>query len=257
MNLPNIFILSLPDAVNRRQSAFSQCIEYALPFECVDALDFRNKTKWETSAAYQPTDKAKQKNKFLSNTEIACALGHQKIYNKIIAQQIPFSLILEDDFKLINNPLPLLSHIGTIQKNTEFDVLILGYVKILEKDLAYHYRRLPIKHTYTCLNYQFGKPWKQFSCGTVAYIITLQGAKKLQSQMIHVTADDWLYFEQQKNTKILHMHPFIALEDCENFPSNIRHEKKGHLDIKWSSYMVRSAKGVMKNFLMNGLQCKQ
>ncbi|MCV2502812.1 MAG: glycosyltransferase family 25 protein [Neisseriaceae bacterium] len=257
MNLTKTFILSLPDAVSRRQSASNQCKQYDISFEWVDAFNFRNKSQEEVSHYYQPTDRAKQKNRFLSNTEIACALGHQKIYEMIITQNIPFSLVLEDDFKFIDNPLPLLSQIDHIQKNTNFDILILGYVKLLEKDLAYHYRRLPIKHTYSCLNYQFGQPWVQFSCGTVAYVITQKGAQKLKSDIIRVTADDWLYFEQHNNADILHVRPLIILEDCENFQSDIRNEKKGYLEIKNSSYIIRSAKGMMKNFLMNGLKWKQ
>ena len=200
---------------------------------------------------YKPTKSALKKQRFLQNTEIACALGHQQIYKKISEGKSPFALILEDDVIFLRDPRPLLRALPKIEAAIGFDVLLLAYVKLLEKDLPYHYRRLPIKRRYHWKNFYFGTPWQQFSAGTVAYIITREGAKKLLSYPIRVTADDWLYHERHLDLTVWHMRPLIALENVSAFASDVREEKKDFLRIKPSSRIIRSLKGWVKNFLMN------
>ncbi|MFH4416036.1 MAG: glycosyltransferase family 25 protein [Neisseriaceae bacterium] len=257
MTLPSVFILSLPDAIERRKSAASECRRYQLDYEWIDAVDFRNTSFEEVASYYQPSLPDKRKNKILSPTEIACALGHQSIYQHIVKNKIPFSLILEDDFMWLANPHPLLEQLDWIQQHLHFDVLILGYVKLLAQDLAYHYRRLPLHTQYSSPGFRFGYLWEQFSCGTVGYIVTFEGAKKLSQSVIRVTADNWLYFEKACKVSIKHMRPLLVLEQCGTFQSTIRVEKDSHLRIKKSSRLIRSTRGVLRKLIMNGLGRKR
>lgn len=253
MSAIDIFILSLPNEENRRRSSVQECNRYGLSFMWVNAMDYREKSVADIMSYYQPTTRAINKNRYLSLAEIACALGHQRIYQHIIEQQLSYAVVLEDDFKWQADPRPLFAHLDEIAAHTQFDVLLLGYVKLLPEDLAYHYRRLPLKHQYRCANYMFGQPWRQFSCGTVAYVVSLAGAKKLLQEKIHVTADDWLYFEQKQQAIIMHLRPLLVLEKTREFVSSIRKEKADYLLIKNSSRCIRCAKGMIKNFVMNQL----
>ncbi|MDU1347593.1 hypothetical protein [Eikenella corrodens] len=104
----------------------------------------------------------------------------------------------------------------------------------------------------------FGTPWEQYGCGTVAYIISREGAEKLcrATQSPCATADDWLYFEQHHGLRILHSRPAFVLEALEKFDSTIRQEKAGFLQPKTSSVIIRSIKGYLKHIGMNYLGMK-
>ena len=105
--------------------------------------------------------------------------------------------------------------------------------------------------------YKFGSPWEQYGCGTLSYIITNEGAKKiLSSKNIEVEADNWLYYEKNYNLSIIHIRPSLFIEDCVNFKSTIRKEKDDFLKIKNSSLIIRTIKGTIKNFIMNVLKLK-
>ena len=247
---PDIYVLSLKTAEKRREAVRKSLDMFQLPFQFVDAPDFRTLAPEEGQKYYKPTKKALKKQRFLQNTEIACALGHQHIYKKISEGKSPFALILEDDAFFLQDPRPLLHALPKIEAATGFDVLLLAYVKLLEKDLSYLYRRLPIRRCYRWENFYFGTPWQQFSSGTVAYVITREAAKKLLSSPIRVTADDWLYYERHLGLNIYHMRPLIALENVSAFASDIRKERENFLHIKPSSRMIRSLKGWAKNFLL-------
>lgn len=249
----NIFILSLSNEKKRRRSSADECARYGLSCMWVDAIDYREESTVDIVSCYEPTIRAINKNRYLSPAEIACALGHQCIYQHIIEQQLSYAVVLEDDFKWQADPRSLFANLDEIAAHTQFDVLLLGYVKILPEDLPYHYQRLPLQHQYRCANYVFGQPWQQFSCGTVAYVVSLTGAKKLLQNKIHVTADDWLYFERSRQVVIMHLRPLLVLEKTREFVSSIRKEKSDYLRIKKSSRCIRYAKGMIKNFVMNQL----
>jgi hypothetical protein len=253
MSAVDIFILSLPNEKERRRSSAAECARYGLSFMWVDAMDYREKSTADIVSCYEPTTRAINKNRYLSPAEIVCALGHQRIYQYVIEQQLSYAVVLEDDFKWQADPRLLFAHLDEIAVHTQFDVLLLGYVKILPEDLPYHCQRLPLQHQYRCANYVFGQPWQQFSCGTVAYVVSLAGAKKLLQKKIHVTADDWLYFEQSRQVVVMHVRPLLALEKTKEFVSSIRKEKVDYLHIKKSSRCIRCIKGMIKNFVMNQL----
>lgn len=89
------YVLSLPDDTARRSALFAQFPNRAKEFEIVEAIDGRK----EKPAFHQPLCRFDQKRP-LTSSEIACTLGHLRIYEKIIAQDDhsgAFYLILEDD----------------------------------------------------------------------------------------------------------------------------------------------------------------
>lgn len=259
------YVISLPDELTRRTSIMQQCRRFSIEPKIIDAVDMRQASSeqiQELSAI--PSFKKISKQRWLSKGELGCALSHLKAYKQIIEHNEKYAFIVEDDAYFIRNPSILL-HIENLEKVSNqypFDILILGYVKTLEPQLPYYYRRIPIKKRAILQQKDeeiiFGTPWEQYACGTVAYIIHQKAARSILqfNQKPCVTADDWLCFTQYCDLQVLHARPTFVLEDLENFASTIRQEKNNFLQPKRSSIMIRSIKGYAKNFAMNYLNFK-
>ena len=249
------YVISLADETERRKHISRQLNSFQMPFEWLDACDMRQ------SSETLPPRAGKEKHAMCA-AEIGCARSHDWAYQKIVERRQDYALIVEDDAKFIRNPHPLMQpeNLAKIQQQYPFDVLIIGYVKTLQSQLPFYYRRIPIKFqaALTLENSEilhFGTPWQQYGCGTVAYIITQQGAQKMlaATQQADIRADNWLYFERTLGLKILHTRPTFVLEDLEKFVSSIRTENPDFLRWKTSSIIIRSIKGWCKHIWMNGL----
>lgn len=255
------YAISLANEHERRTHLLNECSRYGIQVNILDACDMRQATQADIEQLSQKmTHKKPKKQRYLTKGELGCALSHQAVYRQIVAAQDDFALILEDDVQWQDNPCDLLDSgsLKTIAEQYPFDLLLLGYVKTLAHQLPYYHRRIPIKKRVTWKQFTFGTPWEQYACGTVAYIISQQGAQKLLRATTppHATADDWLHFEEAYDLKILHVRPTLALEDLSALPSTIRIEKDNFLQPKISSIIIRSIKGSLKNFAMNVLNWK-
>lgn len=250
------FIISLAGSP-RRDFIKEQCMQYGLNPLLIEATDLRKSSKEQLETLYLPTERAQKKQRFLSAAEVGCALSHRRIYRQIRDENIPLALVLEDDARFLQGFNHFFSLLDYIVKEIDFDILILGHVKTTAESLPYYYRQHPIKKRHHYRGYDLGTPWEQYGCGTVAYLITHQGADKLLTEnQVRVTADDWLYFEQNYHLNILHIRPSICIEACDIFESTIRTEKQNFLQPSWHSVFIRSTKGILKNFAMNTLGMK-
>ena len=91
-----VFVISLPDCVDRRESIRNGLDNLQIPFEFVDAVDGRN----GLDPSHEPdVDRpgTKRMGLTLSDAEFACALSHIHIYRRIDRDNIDWALVLEDD----------------------------------------------------------------------------------------------------------------------------------------------------------------
>lgn len=91
-----VFVISLPDITERRNSVSGILDRLNIPFEFVDAVDGRQglDPQWE------PTIKRGIRlslGQMMIETEYACALSHIPVYRRIVDEGIAHALILEDD----------------------------------------------------------------------------------------------------------------------------------------------------------------
>lgn len=263
MTIP-VYAVSLAGHAERRRHIAEECAKYGVAVEIVDAADMRCAEEDDIRhLCVLPSGKPEKKRRFLTAGELGCALSHRSVYGKMAERGQDYALVLEDDAHFVRPPAVLLDeeNLRRIQEQYPFDVLIVGYVKTLPEHLPYYYRRIPVKRRAVLPSENgdllFGTPWEQYACGTVAYIISGGGAKLLAAQDVCVTADDWLYFEQEYGLRVLHCRPAFVLEELVWFDSTIRQERAGFLQPKLSSVVVRSVKGWLKNIAMNYLGLKK
>ncbi len=100
MNLP-ILLINLPESKGRLERAQQEFAKLGLLYERVEAANGRTMSKadleevalWDRSAFYKP----------LSPGEVGCYLSHISAVERIVNEQWPFALVLEDDFRLEPN----------------------------------------------------------------------------------------------------------------------------------------------------------
>lgn len=227
-----IYVLSLMDEIQRRSDIFNQLSNQNLRFEFIDAIDLRN-TSEDDIKVYRESIVINSKRE-LKKSELGCLLGHKYICNKIINDNIDFAVVLEDDAVIDTDFNKFLDTICYENKLLNaFDVLLLGYSKLLKKDEQRFYIKEPIKILLRVRNRSVGKVWRNWTSGTVAYIITQQGAMKMASLDSYGLADDWGLYSS-KGINILHLRPLIVFEQFYKYDSSIEGERKNFKIDSWS-----------------------
>ena len=119
-----IFIISIPDATERRAPLISQLNEFNLKYELIDAVDFRKGTPDIIEPCIDYNAARKNLSRDILPVEIGCALSHHMIYRMILRDKLPVAIILEDDAILTEEFFELAdSGLG----NLNFDMLLLDH----------------------------------------------------------------------------------------------------------------------------------
>lgn len=92
-----IFIISLPDAVERQRSIRKALQEIGLDFEFIEAIDGRHGLPYSYETQIDRIGTKKRLGRDMSDGEYACALSHQKAYSTILDRGLPGGIVLEDD----------------------------------------------------------------------------------------------------------------------------------------------------------------
>lgn len=94
-----VWVLNVERDVERRLFMEQQLNELGIDFELFKAVDKKTLTQEELSL-YSKQDAQKCMGRELSNGEIACALSHARMWERMIDEQLPDILILEDDIRI-------------------------------------------------------------------------------------------------------------------------------------------------------------
>lgn len=190
-----VYVVSLKDSIDRQKSITTQCEKLGIKPIFIDAIYGKDLSESEISQ-YCNQNKAKQLfGRELLLGEIGCALSHKKIYQKIVDENIPYAVILEDDAIVSRDIECVLKSILSSELN--WDLILLGHHKNNVKGI-----KSPIslwdKH-FISTKYTLGR-LADFGFGTYGYFVTLQGAKKLNKELFnihspidHYTSDSQLF----------------------------------------------------------------
>jgi glycosyl transferase family 25 len=173
-----IFVINLPQSTDRKAFMQSQCESMGISPVFIDAVNGKDLSNSEVSQ-YCNQKKAKQLyGRELLLGEIGCALSHKKIYQKIVDENIPYAVILEDD-AILKKDFPIVVK-KIMAGPLSWELILLGHYKSNLKSL-----KSPIslwrKHRITS-KFLLGR-LIDFGFGTHGYMITLEGAKKLLSEL--------------------------------------------------------------------------
>ncbi|MBI4749609.1 MAG: glycosyltransferase family 25 protein [Acidobacteria bacterium] len=120
--LPPIWVISLQRSTDRRARITRHLTEHKLSFEIIDAIDGRQLTS-EQLAQYDARQAVRNLGRELVPAEIACALSHLSIYQRMVDQKLDEVLILEDDAVLQYGFFDVLRHRSNFPKDWELVLL--------------------------------------------------------------------------------------------------------------------------------------
>jgi glycosyl transferase family 25 len=160
-NIDKIFIINLDKDIERLNNSYKQLNKYNITnYERYSAIYAAKANKYELNTYTTTIGKI-----IASKTMIGCGISHINIWKKIVKKKINTSLIVEDDFILVDDFLNKFNRI--INKAPEkYDILFLTSGQLHNKDLKFR-----------DINEYFYK--QIFISQTVGYIITLEGAEKI------------------------------------------------------------------------------
>jgi len=223
-NMFKTFVINLDKDKERMDFMSQQLVNCEIPYHRQSAVygkDYRaSYVEYDEAGAIAKTGHA------LLPGELGCALSHAKVYEQIVREEIPFSLILEDDVELPSNFKHIVNRMITEQGKTNFEYLLFDYVPVglpflkqwfrsvrvrVNNEFQYSLPRATLTALYAIFKIPYIVPLAIFEgCrdgvmyetgGPVrflrpvyfagAYLLTLQGAKKLHSltKPILYTAD--------------------------------------------------------------------
>lgn len=232
-----IFVISLKDRLDRRAAAAAQLAKVGLTPTFFDAVEGKKLPADEIAAVYDDAGRRRRVNKSLTGGELGCYLSHWAIFEKMVAENIPLALILEDDC-LINDSLPRMLDCLTDPTLPPFDLVKMAIGEMGLNRGFYPVRKLTqeaalVRHLNICNS-------------TVAYVISLAGARRFMryGMPIRYPIDVALNRFWVHGLNILAVRPWPVLHDLsqESTIGGVRFENKGREKGSWLSQVERRAR---------------
>lgn len=218
--LMRVFVINLERSVERRVSIKQQLDFQGIAFEFIKAVDGSLLTD-EYLATICNFDALAKRPYIQLKGVYGCLLSHYSIYEKIVADNIPYALILEDDVVIQPGLKAVLADIGTKIRDNEA-ILLFSQNNHMPTVLSdQHSEQLTGKHK---LSYPM-EPWALGSAA--AYVISNTAARGMLNYMlpIHVAADSWVrFYEDNAIGSLRCVTPFIVKP--AGFSSEIDYVKK-------------------------------
>ncbi len=98
-----VFVINLARSPERLTAIKSQFDAIEVPFERIDAIDGRNLSDDFIETVSPARVVRKSYHRALSKAEVACSLSHKKAWQQIVDDDLDFSIVLEDDIRLLDN----------------------------------------------------------------------------------------------------------------------------------------------------------
>ena len=92
-----VFIISLPDAEERRGPLVRMLDQLQISHELIPAIDGRNSLPREYEQFIDRDLARARLGRDMTDGEFACALSHQQVYKRILSDGLPGAIVLEDD----------------------------------------------------------------------------------------------------------------------------------------------------------------
>lgn len=162
---PRILVISLRSATDRRASVQRQLESQSLSAAFIDAVDGRTLAPIERDALN--TRITRHYRRPFTASEMGCYLSHLNAYRQVVAENVPYGLILEDDAEIHCDLKALFDAISKLRTAWEF--INLGSHPLKRQHLFA--RESMGQHTLA--EYTAEAP------GSHAYLITLSAARKL------------------------------------------------------------------------------
>ncbi|PHM44705.1 glycosyltransferase family 25 protein [Xenorhabdus miraniensis] len=184
-----IFVINLEKDIDRKLSIQNQLEKVSLDAEFITGVYGRGLSDEQIKKICPDFNKI-----YLTLGEVGCSMSHLNVYKKIIDNNIPISLVLEDDVIFDNNLTAVLS---SLEKDPQA-LSSNPFVFLLNKTNEYFDSfKKPLTDEHTIVNVID-------SAGAFGYILNLAAAKNLYQylQPVRFVADEWKIFREHNVIKL-------------------------------------------------------
>ena len=240
------FVVNLATAKARRQAITDLLANRKIEPTWFDAVDGRIMGD-DALARHVDRTRADREYGHLSRAEIGTSLSHLGIYQKMVEQQIPCAVILEDDVELAGDFSSLLDPNGAAGLASVFRPDQPIMLQMTHVRRGYRWGRRPIGSREIVKPH--GGVWL-----TSGYFITLAAARNLlkHAYPVFMVADHWRYFEQQGWLKVYALTPNAVWESEHSAQSDITAAGRVDRPIARKSSMER-ARRLLERLLIQPL----
>ncbi len=202
-----VFIINLDCAKERMVNMHEQLTRLNIPYTRISAVKGIELSKDEIKQVYSSTDNKKYFRADLTLGEIGCYISHKHVWSKIVAENIEYAVILEDDMILTQQFANIFKHNDIFK---QYDL-----IKLADNRTHQPKQIKQIDEHFEIINFT-----KIPNCAT-GYTINLNGAKKLLArEKFYRPVDIDMQFCHELGLSVLGLRPYPITEN-KNFTSDI------------------------------------
>ena len=203
-----VFIINMACNIERFVKCSKQLDAVGVEYERFAAIEGKSLQPEEINKYYNDKNAQRLLGKSMSRGEIGCVLSHIGIYKQMIAQKLPFALILEDDAYALP---PLKDILEVYEKTMDPDKAIITFLGEGAPVMG-HVERIYLPFSV----YSLGKVNGGFRAH--AYIISLKAAKKILdfALPIETPIDHWSRFYSYGIVDLYTLEPLCVGLDCSD-----------------------------------------
>ena len=187
-----VYVISLPEAHERRTAMRGRLDALGIPFEFFDAVDGRG------HLVAGPPGVVIDRQSELPETQFACAVSHFHLAERIGAGSSDMALVLEDDAILS----PQLPEILASAASVPFDILKLEGIARSNRPFL----------SRGAIGQSVLRVYSYVSMGTAGYVLTRKAAKRLLAS-IHVIDDAIDELLSKSKLDIVEVYPYPVAQD--------------------------------------------
>lgn len=212
----NNYVISLPNAIDRRKHIENEFKSHNLNFEFFDAVQPSTELN-NLIEKYIPN----LKNSSLTDGEKGCLISHLSIWKKCIENNYDYVNIFEDDIRLSSDSEKFIKNSDWLTKNFDTNKAMI---------IKYETYKMPVKlNEHNSLRVDGRKIAKLESShwGTAGYLITQKMAKQLLNFFYNLDEnsimpiDKFIFESLLKENEIYQLSPAICIQDDRHNKNNI------------------------------------
>ncbi|WP_281358587.1 glycosyltransferase family 25 protein [Alteromonas ponticola] len=228
------FVINLDRSQQRMVNMTSQFSTQSIDFERISAVDGASISE-DVIARYYSLSSPLKYHKQLNKGEICCYLSHRKVWQKMVDEQIPQAIILEDDVDIVGDLSAVADTLPSMVDDWD-------YIKLAE-----HTRRRGVVHSES-VNPFTRVIYDKIPARTCAQAVSLSGARKLlaASEKIYRPIDIDLQYWWEKDLNIFGLQPY-PVKPKDDAPSEIDKVKQRHKTQKNTWLKVRQQAAFLIN----------
>jgi glycosyl transferase family 25 len=198
-----IFVINLPEDVDRRRAVEGQLRNLGLHFEVLPAIGGTLLSSKDRRNNYDELRFVRNEGRSALPGELGCALSHIEAYRLVVERKLPYALILEDDAWMNPNVPQLLKAIERQYPPSEENVFLFTWFNALGSR-------------------QLGQLWSSYHVADVksafcthGYVVSNAAAEALAKALhpVRHLADCWKWLRRHRVVRVLSVVPTCITAD--------------------------------------------